>query len=358
MRLAFYAPLKPPSHPVPSGDRSIARALIAALEHSGAEVTLASTLRSRDGKGDAQIQADLQREAKAEIARLVPQGRVAGWQAWLSYHNYYKAPDLIGPHVAAALGIPYLQVESTRARKRLTGPWAGFAQAAERASDAARVIFYFTAHDAETLHRDATPDQQVIHLPPFLNQTGLPALRAAEGPMLAVGMMRSAAKLPSYRIIAETLALLPAEGWSLEIAGDGPARAEVVALMSGFGSKVQFLGALEGAAMTAAYARAGLFFWPGVDEAFGMVYLEAQAAGLPVVAQDRTGVRDVLAGTDHPPPEAGPAALARRLNDLIGDSAQRHAAGRAARTYVADHHLLPAAAATLRDALTRAGVPA
>ncbi|WP_035670480.1 hypothetical protein [Azospirillum brasilense] len=48
MRIAFYAPLKSPTHPVPSGDRRMARLLMAALERAGHAVTLASTLRSWD----------------------------------------------------------------------------------------------------------------------------------------------------------------------------------------------------------------------------------------------------------------------------------------------------------------------
>ena len=35
MRIAFYAPLKPPDHPVPSGDRRMARLLMAALATAG-----------------------------------------------------------------------------------------------------------------------------------------------------------------------------------------------------------------------------------------------------------------------------------------------------------------------------------
>jgi hypothetical protein len=31
MRIAFYAPLKPPDHPVPSGDRQIAQLFLATL---------------------------------------------------------------------------------------------------------------------------------------------------------------------------------------------------------------------------------------------------------------------------------------------------------------------------------------
>ena len=50
--VAFYAPLKPPDHPTPSGDRRMARALLQALERTGAAVELASRLRSYDRAGD------------------------------------------------------------------------------------------------------------------------------------------------------------------------------------------------------------------------------------------------------------------------------------------------------------------
>lgn len=358
MKLAFYAPLKAPDHPVPSGDRAMARGVIAALKGVGADVTLASGLRSRDGGGDADHQAVLKGKAEIEVARLIPEGQHAGWQAWITYHNYYKAPDLIGPQVAAALKIPYLLVEATRARSRLVGDWAHFAAAAEAASDAADVIFYLTDRDAETLRRDAPDGQALLHLRPFLVRDDLPPASALTGPMLAVGMMREADKLPSYRIIAETLALLPAGSWQLCIAGDGPVRDEVEALMAPFGDAVRFLGALDSDSMTTAYESAALLFWPGVNEAFGLVYLEAQAAGVPVVAQDRPGVRDVLCPGNYPAPDAGCGPLAARLNTLLTEPQTRACAGDAARTYIADHHLLPAASATLAKGLALCGVSA
>ena len=119
MKLAFYAPMKPPDDPMPSGDRTMARGILSALEYAGVEVELASRLRSRDGAGDAAVQTRIKETAKTEASRLIKTGRAAGWQGWLTYHNYYKAPDLLGPGVARALGIPYVQIESTRARKRL-----------------------------------------------------------------------------------------------------------------------------------------------------------------------------------------------------------------------------------------------
>lgn len=357
MRLAFYAPMKPPDHPTPSGDRAMARGLVSALHRTGAEVVLASALRSRDGAGDAGTQDRLLAEAAIEAKRLVAQGQLENWRAWVTYHNYYKAPDLIGPTVARALSIPYLQVESTRAKKRLNGPWAGFAKAAEDAADAASVIFYVTSRDSETLRRDAPQGQHLIHLPPFLDRDTLPRAGSLDGPMLSVGMMRQRDKLASYEIIAKTLEMTTGD-WRLDIAGDGAAMPQVRTLMAPFGARVRFLGALDASALADAYANASLLFWPGVNEAFGLAYLEAQAAGLPVVAQNRPGVRDVLAPGVYPAPEEGVAALARRITDLLGDTDARHAAGQAARAHVAAHHLRPAAARRLAEGLQTAGVTA
>ncbi|WP_366141213.1 glycosyltransferase [uncultured Tateyamaria sp.] len=351
MNLAFYAPLKAPDHPVPSGDRTMARALIKAMEYADIAVSTASDLRIYDSAGDTARQAELMRQAKAETDRILTDPEAQTWQAWLTYHNYYKAPDLIGPAVTRALGIPYVQVESTRARKRLTGPWATFAEAAEAASDHARTIFYVTERDAETLRRDAPDGQVLTHLRPFLQRADLPARSDYSGPMLSVGMMRAGDKLASYHLIAETLHRLDDDlDWRLDIAGGGPAQAEVGQAMMPFGARVQMLGALGADALQDRYEHARLLFWPGVNEAFGYAYLEAQAAGLPVVAQDRPGVRDVVAGM-QPAMSEGPDAMALRLTGLLSDTDAVQTLGAAARGKVAVHHLLPVAARTLRTAL-------
>ena len=74
-----------------------------------------------------------------------------------------------------------------------------------------------------------------------------------------------------------------------------------------------------------------------------MIYLEAQAAGLPVVAQDRPGVRDVLAPADNPSVDSGATGLADRLQTLLEDASMRRALGAQARQYIADRHLMPGA---------------
>ena len=123
--------------------------------------------------------------------------------------------------------------------------------------------------------------------------------------------------------------------------------------MAPFGARVVLLGALDAQALQERYSNAGLLFWPGVNEAFGVTYLEAQAAGIPVVAQDRPGVRDVVAGP-HPAVSEGPEAMAARLAALLQDTDARRAAGTTARHAMRDHHLLGTAARTLGAVLEAA----
>ena len=96
-------------------------------------------------------------------------------------------------------------------------------------------------------------------------------------------MHRYGDKLESYRIIAEALRHIETADWKLHIIGDGPARVEVESMFAPWGKQVKFLGQCDRDTVNSAYQQASVFVWPGVNEAFGMVYLEAQATGLPVV---------------------------------------------------------------------------
>lgn len=330
----------------------MARALMQALEQEKCVVDLASDLVTRDGVGDVMAQQALRARAGTEVKRLIPQGRRAGWQVWITYHNYYKAPDLIGPEVARALNIPYVLIEATRAQKRLDGPWAAFARAAEAATEAADVVLYLTTRDGEALAAHRPTHQRLVHLRPFLPQSALPPETKRSGGILTVGMFRAGDKRASYQLIAETLAQLKLPDWRLDIAGDGPARQEVATLLAPFGDHVRFLGALAPPALQEVYQSARVLLWPGVNEAFGMTYLEAQATGLAVVAQDRPGVRDVLApGAAYPNPQDGPAALAARLDLLMALPKLCANLGQSARRHVGTNHLMGTARITLRDAL-------
>jgi glycosyltransferase involved in cell wall biosynthesis len=363
--IAFYAPLKSPDHPAPSGDRTMARLLLKALRAAGFEPRLVSTLRSLDLNGDASVQADLRAAAEAEadrIASTVRSDRADAPRLWFTYHNHYKAPDWIGPRVADELAIPYLVAEASRAHKRANGPWALGHAGAEAALDRADVIFAMTAADREALGRGKPERQRLVDLPPFLD---LDALAAPEsGPerpgaveatrLLTVAMMRPGDKLASYRLLAEALGGIVDEAWTLDIVGDGEAHAEVVGLFSAFRNRVRFHGTIDDPARLASlYSAADLLVWPAVNEAYGMALLEAQAFGCPVVAGDEGGVCSAVrageSGVLTPRREVG--AFARAVQALIRDAQRRRALGEWARAFVRAERGLDGAAAILRAAM-------
>jgi hypothetical protein len=217
MRIAFYAPLKPPDHPVPSGDRHIARLLMTALRLAGHEVTIASRLRSRDGTGDAARQARLAalgaRLATRYLRRTDPPPEL-----WFTYHLYDRAPDHLGPPIAQALGIPYIAAEASLAPRRAGGAWAaGHASVVAALRQAAAVIGLNPADAAGVV--TALPDVRRYHaLPPFLDlrRFAAPADRAAVAAafdldpgqpwLVALAMMRPGAKLASYQALAASSA--------------------------------------------------------------------------------------------------------------------------------------------------------
>ena len=142
-RIAFYSPMNPPRPDAPpSGDRTMAGLLAAALEGAGYMPETASVLRSYDPSGDSDHQAAILASATREAERVAHACRGTPPKAWLAYLTYYKAPDHVGPRVSAALGIPYVIVEASHAPKRAAGPFAAPYAAAESALGASAINFY------------------------------------------------------------------------------------------------------------------------------------------------------------------------------------------------------------------------
>jgi len=366
MRVGFYAPLKPPDHPVPSGDRLMARLLIQALRLAGHEVRIMSRLRSRDGTGDPVRQARLAALGR-RLADRIP--RTEAPDLWFTYHLYHKAPDLIGPAAADRLGIPYVVAEASFAPKQAAGPWAAGHAAVAAALARADAVIGLNPADAACVRPMLADPARYHALPPFLDidpfgraRDRREATRAAlalawdldpDAPwLIAVGMMRPGDKLASYRVLGQALALLPDRPWRLLVIGDGRVRAAVVEALAPLGRRVVWLGALEQIAET--IAAADLLVWPALREAWGMALLEAQAAGLPVVAGRVGGVPSIVADgrTGLLTPEGDTVALAGAIATLLDDPDRRRAMGRAAVDHVTHAHALPAAARRL-DAILR-----
>ncbi|WP_102961393.1 glycosyltransferase family 4 protein [Mangrovicella endophytica] len=360
-RVAFYAPLKHPDHPVPSGDRAMGRLLLRALATAGFEPDLASRLGSYNADGDASRQDAIEAAAEAETEQLMARFSALPSDErpalWFTYHNYYKAPDLIGPAVAAALSLPYVVAEGSRAPKRAEGPHARGHAAAEAALDRASLLLVLNPRDRPALEAVSMPGQRIVDLPPFLDMAEWPPQprgpRAGALRLLTVAMMRAGDKLASYRILASALAQLPGD-WTLDIAGDGSARGEVEALFRDFGDRVHFHGLVaDNRALARLYAGSDLLVWPAVNEAFGMVFLEAASQGCPTVAGCYGGVAGVVAegtgGLLAAPGDAGD--FARCIGRVMAEPglAERLSAG--ARANLDRRHTLAAAASVLRSVL-------
>jgi glycosyltransferase involved in cell wall biosynthesis len=376
MRIAFYAPLKSPTHGTPSGDRRVAGLLMDALARAGHRVELVSTFRSYDAAGDAPRQAALREQGMALGQRLAAQWRAGPAAArpdlWFTYHAYYKSPDWLGPEASAALGIPYVIAEASHAGKRAGGAWDighhGTLDAIRRAD----LLLCPTRDDAEGL-RGVAAAERIALLPPFLDPAPFRAAlerrdaeraRLARGhrldasmPWIAVAaMMRPGDKLASYRALAGVLGRLQDLSWWLLIAGDGPARGQVEAVFGeAIPGRTAYLGALRLNDIAAVYAAADLCVWPAVNEAYGMAMLEAQAAGIPVVSCTTRGVPDVVehGRTGLLAPYGDESALAALAGDLLVDAVKRVRLGAAAASFVANERSVESAALRLGPLLAR-----
>ncbi|MGR9249904.1 glycosyltransferase family 4 protein [Rhizobium leguminosarum] len=352
MRVAFYAPMKSPNHPVPSGDRLMAQLLIQALELGGHQVDIASEFRTHVSTPEAA--AALEPVIGAELERL----RLT-WKSgprpelWFCYHPYYKSPDPFGPVISAEFAIPYVTAEASYAAKRDRTGWAASQKLVGEAIMRAAVNISFTERDQAGITA-AFPQARLARLKPFIDTALFEKGSPAPDPrrLMAVAMMRAGDKMDSYAMLAKALRLIEDRSWTLAVIGDGPMRQEVQALFAGL-PNIEWLGERNAVEVAELLGRGGVYVWPGCGEAYGLAYLEAQAAGLPVVAQETAGVPAVVeAGvTGLLTPDGDVAAYAEAVAALLDDRQRRDAMGQAARRFVLGERSLAMAAELLNGIL-------
>jgi glycogen(starch) synthase len=104
------------------------------------------------------------------------------------------------------------------------------------------------------------------------------------------------------------------------------------------GPSVHLYGYLEGAVLNAFYHASDIHVCPSRYEPFGLVAVEAMAAGKPVVVSATGGLRDIVSdtrvGRAVPPQDVG--ALASALTELALDPGLRERIGRVGREHVRD----------------------
>jgi phosphatidyl-myo-inositol dimannoside synthase len=119
--------------------------------------------------------------------------------------------------------------------------------------------------------------------------------------------------------------------------------------------RVRFLGKVAREEMYRFYSAGDLFVFPGISESLGMVYLEAQSCGLPVVAFADGGVPEVVADeiSGYLVRPFDVRGFNQAIARLMDDSGMRRQMGKAASNYVRSRHDLNKNYRIVEDILLR-----
>ena len=376
MRVALHFPADRPDPRAPQGGRHHVHLIGRALEAAGHAPLMPSEFQSHEDAGNRRRQAALERKGAATAGRLVAAYRdlptSARPEAWLTGGLHHTAPDLIGPAVAVALGIPYLLVGASYDRTQAGGAHAQWLSLTARAIAHAHAVLSLTAEDEESIRPLVAHPARLHRLTPFLDPApyriadraaarralaaALP-LDPARPWLLVVAPMTPGPVLASWRILGRALGLIADPPWQFLVVGEGEARALVEEALASLGpDRAVFAGAWAEDALPAVYAACDLCVWPAYNEASSMALLEAAAAGLPVVAGDWPGAAAIV---DHGKtgliaPRHDHVAFAGAVVELSRNEEKRRAMGAQAAARVRERHGIESAATALQRALDAA----
>jgi glycosyltransferase involved in cell wall biosynthesis len=190
------------------------------------------------------------------------------------------------------------------------------ARHAAAASDLIITVSQFTAGQVQELLGVQPERIHVIHH--GVRSSAGTASTARENVILNVGAIQRRKNIGRLVTAFERIA----PGWQLVLAGS-----------AGFGAKeimrqiessprrdsIRVLGYVTEQELAGWYARARVFAFPSLDEGFGMPVLEAMAAGVPVVASNRSAVPEVCGTAALLVDPEDTEALGRALNRVIQD---------------------------------------
>ncbi|HEV3486374.1 MAG TPA: glycosyltransferase, partial [Vicinamibacterales bacterium] len=190
--------------------------------------------------------------------------------------------------------------------------------------------------------RDARPNHaqkvEVLHLgvpiPVVSSEAAVEIRRRLAGDGHLVVTLARLRPQKALHVMIDALALVPDA--TLAILGDGPLRDELIAQAraKGIAERVHLLGFRTDAAEH--IAAADVFCLSSIWEGVPLAAQEAVALGVPVVATDVGGMRELIANkiTGRLVPPNDPEGLARALREVLGSSADRERYARAAKAHL------------------------
>jgi phosphatidylinositol alpha-1,6-mannosyltransferase len=282
---------------------------------------------------------------------------------------------LLGPRLAVPYGV-ILHGAEVAVPARLPGARDALARVLRGASIVLSAGGYPAAEG-----RRAAPDlaAPVINIPPGVDTTSVAPFKAPER-----RAARARLGLPATGpLLASVSRLVPRKGMDVlieaagrlepsypdlvvAIGGDGRDRRRLQRLAAVSPADVRLLGRVSDEDRTALVGAADVFVmacrnrWLGLEqEGFGIVFLEAAAAGVPQVAGDSGGapeaVLDGVTGLVVADP-SDPGAVAEAIRTLLADPERRRRMGRAARTRVQETFDTDVLASRLAEALAGVAV--
>jgi D-inositol-3-phosphate glycosyltransferase len=293
-----------------------------------------------------------------EFSRAVVAHAASEHRSYTVVHGHYWLGGLVAERLRGAWQVPWVQSFHTLARTKAR---AGLPLEQRRAlaeahlvAGADRLVTGSVAEARDLMRLYAAARNRICVAQPGVDLRVLSPRRTAE--------LRSRLGLEGHRVLLFAGRLEPLKGADTLLgavarlcdeprfddvvtlvigddSGDGAAaggerrRLEAVAGTHGLGSRVRFLGAVEHEDLADYHDLADVFVMPSRTETFGLVALEAQAVGTPVVASAVGGLTEIIDDevTGILVAARQPDAFARAIVRLLDDPELRERMGEAAR---------------------------
>ena len=267
------------------------------------------------------------------------------------------SPDVVHAHggpggvlIWKPLGVPlvytahhtYRQAHRSGSVKRL------LAGVEARSYRRAAVVLPVSRSTANSLLEMGIAAARIEVLPNGVDIADVPGVQHEDGRVLFVGRLeREKGITDALSVLTELTRSVP--GVRGVVVGGGSLEGEVRRTAEASRGRVEYLGSLDRAALDREYARAAVVLMPSRFEGLGMVALEAQSAGTPVVGYDVDGLRDAVRGGGVLVRAGDMSGLRTATADLLGDRGRRTEVGERGRAAMRAEQSWDAIAARLEQ---------
>ena len=244
---------------------------------------------------------------------------------YTAHHTYRQAHGLTSPY-------------------RLPGPLEA------RAYHMAALVLAVSQSTADAVRAMGVPASRIGVLPPGVELPDIDGTSREPGRLLFVGRLeRDKGVLDAVEVMRALVRSRP--GTHGVIIGAGSMAGKVQARIAG-DPAIEYAGMAAPAVVRREYARAALLLMPSRYEGLGLVALEAQAAGTPVVGYDVDGLRHAAPDGGVLVPVGDVGRLLAAAEALLDDPARRDRLGASGRDFVSRQHSWERMAARLQEVYT------